>query len=63
MSRFRRFHRIAIEPLESRVLLHGDPVAPFALTDTNPTSDTYQQAVSPADFEGKTSGWYFGHAT
>lgn len=64
MSRFaRRFRSIAFESLESRCLLHGDPVAQFSLMDVNETSDTYGQAVSPADYLGKTSGWYFGHAT
>ena len=60
---FRRRHRLSAESLESRYLLHGEPLAPFSLIDVNETSDTYQQAISPADYLGKTSGWYFGHAT
>ena len=39
-------------------------VAPdFALPDVNPTSATYDQAVSPRDYLQKVSAWYFGHAT
>ena len=35
----------------------------FSLEDVNPTSTTYQQQVSPRDYLGKVSGWYFGYAT
>ncbi len=52
-----------LESLESRYMLSGEPVADFSLIDTNPTSDTYQQPVSPSDFAGQISGWYFGHST
>ena len=57
-----------IEQLEPRYLLNGGPplgaVAPdFSLLDANSTSATYNQPVSPRDFLGQTSGWYFGHAT
>ena len=53
------------------VVLHaGSPVAAsagmvsdFDLVDVNPTSSTYQQAVSPRDYLKQVSGWYFGHAT
>ena len=51
---------LAVESLESRRVL---TVPDFALMDVNPASDTYQQPVSPVHFEGKVSGWYFGHAT
>jgi hypothetical protein len=66
------------EPLESRRLLHAadlaagwlaegelaeNPVADFALVDTNPTSGTYNQAVSPRDYLDQTSAWYFAHST
>ena len=40
-----------------------DPVPDFALMDVNPTSTTFNQAVSPRDYTGRTSGWYFGSAT
>ncbi|MFN3484466.1 MAG: hypothetical protein ACK44W_03160 [Planctomycetota bacterium] len=40
------------------------PVLPdFSLTDVNPNSATYNQKVSPRDYLGKVSAWYFGHAT
>jgi hypothetical protein len=38
-------------------------VPDFALTDVNPSSASYQQAVSPRDYLQKVSAWYFGHAT
>jgi len=34
----------------------------FTLFDVNPTSATYDVAVSPSDYSGSTA-WYFGHAT
>ncbi len=40
-----------------------DGLAPdFELTDTNPASATYLQPVSPRDFVGRVSAWYFGNA-
>ena len=63
------------EPLESKFLLTGDAIHPsgegglneqvaeFALPDVNPTSETYDQLVSPSNFIGQVSAWYFGHAT
>ena len=71
----RRLSRISfVEPLEGRQLLHGgtlaavaegesEQVPDFALVDVNPNSATYNETVSPRDFLGKTSAWYFGHAT
>jgi hypothetical protein len=38
-------------------------VPDFALVDVNMTSTTYLQLVSPDDFSGQVSAWYFGHAT
>jgi len=35
----------------------------WALEDVNPTSPTFEQAVSPADLIGQVSVWYFGHST
>lgn len=46
----------------STSLLEG-PVPSFALTDVNPESATADAAVSPDDFAGGASAWYFGHAT
>jgi hypothetical protein len=44
-------------------MLSGEPVADFSLIDTNSTSATYGESVSPGDYSGQISGWYFGHAT
>ena len=43
----------------------SDPqMAPdFALEDVNDTSATHTVDVSPRDYIGKVSGWYFGDAT
>jgi hypothetical protein len=46
----------------------GDPPPPpapmpdFALADVNPASPSYAQQVSPRDYLGKISAWYFGKA-
>jgi len=50
---------------------HDDPLRPplqgvapdFSLIDVNPNSVTHGQAVSPRQYLGKVSAWYFGHAT
>ena len=69
--------RLLIDPLESRQLLTADAivavnevaegesnlVADFSLTDVNPNSATYNQSISPRDYLGQTSVWYFGHST
>ena len=59
--------RPALELLEARCLLAADAigaqVADLSLLDTNPTSLTYNQRVSPRDYLGQVTGWYFGHAT
>ena len=34
----------------------------FSLLDVNPTSSTHNQLVSPGDFIGKITAWYFGNA-
>jgi hypothetical protein len=65
-----------VETLEARQMLHGSdvwfapvaaegegsPIADFALDDVNATSPTGGQQVSPRDFVGQVSGWYFGSA-
>ena len=48
------------EALEERVLF---AVPDFSLIDVNETSPTYNQSVSPRDFMGEVSAWYFGHST
>lgn len=35
----------------------------FQLTDVNSNSPTYSLPVSPRDYLGGVSAWYFGHAT
>lgn len=41
----------------------ADPAPDFSLLDVNPTSATFDQAVSPRDHLQRVSAWYFGHAT
>lgn len=38
-------------------------VADFHLLDVNETSSTFGQRISPRDYLGQVTGWYFGHAT
>lgn len=39
-------------------------IAPdFSLLDENPASATHAQLVSPRDYLGQVSAWYFGHST
>ena len=61
------FRQLKFEPLERRELMAGDvaatAMADFALEDVNPNSGTYGQQVSPRDYLGQVSAWYFGHAT
>ena len=68
----KNWRRPLVETLELRNLLAatGSPqvaenelVTDFALLDVNPTSSTYNQTVSPRDYLGQVSAWYFGHAT
>ncbi|MCA9199691.1 MAG: hypothetical protein R3C28_33180 [Pirellulaceae bacterium] len=35
----------------------------FTLVDQNETSPSFGQEISPSDFLGEVSAWYFGHAT
>lgn len=35
----------------------------FSLTDANPNSATSGQMVSPRQYLGRVSAWYFGHST
>jgi len=70
-----KHRRLSFECMESRWLLsglapmptaegEGDTPAPdFQLEDANTTSATFQQTVSPRDYLGKVSGWYFGFGT
>ena len=38
-------------------------VTDFGLLDVNPTSPRSGQVVSPRDYVGTVSAWYFGHST
>ena len=40
-----------------------DPVPDFSLRDVNVNSTRFDEMVSPRDYEGQVSAWYFGHAT
>ncbi|MFH1810406.1 MAG: hypothetical protein ABIJ09_16815 [Pseudomonadota bacterium] len=53
----------ACGPAQGPVFSASDGAMPeFSLSDVNPASVRYQQAVSPRDYLAKVSGWYFGHA-
>lgn len=41
----------------------GEVAADFAIRDVNPASARYDEPVSPRDYLGRVSAWYFGHAT
>lgn len=38
-------------------------VPDFRLVDVNPNSVTYDHPVSPREYVGEVSAWYFGHST
>jgi hypothetical protein len=40
-----------------------DVVSDFSLPDVNPHSTRFEETVSPRDYTGAISAWYFGHAT
>ncbi|HCH65409.1 MAG: hypothetical protein CL927_12235 [Deltaproteobacteria bacterium] len=39
------------------------PSGEWALEDTNATSPTFGETISPTDLRGQVSVWYFGHST
>lgn len=41
----------------------GSLVADFSLPDVNPASPRAGATVSPRDYAGVVTGWYFGHST
>ena len=41
----------------------GEQLPDFELIDENPNSETYASLVSPRDYLGQRSAWYFGHET
>ena len=56
----RSLRRLQSEPLESRLML---TVPNFNLPDVNDESARFGQDISPRDYEGSVSGWYFAHST
>ncbi len=77
-NRRQRDVRLRFELLEQRQLLYGEHLAPlvdpvpieaswlapdFAMPDVNATSPTTDQTVSPRNYIGTVTGWYFGYAT
>ncbi len=48
------------ESLEDRCLL---VVPDFQLVDVNTNSDLHDEMISPRDYMGRVSGWYFIHTT
>lgn len=61
MSKFhRRPFRLSTESLERRDLF---VVPDFSLADVNPQSASHNDNISPRDFVGDVSGWYFIHTT
>ena len=41
----------------------GEQVPGFVLEDLNPSSPRFGDALSPRDYLGEVSGWYFLHST
>lgn len=58
---------VACGPADSRSdaspISLGEVASSFALLDVNPASPRYGQRVSPPDYVGRVSAWYFGHST
>lgn len=52
--------RLKSESLEPRLLL---TVPDFALPDVNSESARFGQNISPRDYQGEVSAWYFSHST
>ncbi len=46
-----------------RGLAPDEPVPDFELVDQNLSSELWGQTVSPSDYEGQVSAWYFGSAS
>jgi hypothetical protein len=39
------------------------PQPDFSLLDVNPASASAGHSVSPRDYQGRVSAWYFGHSS
>ena len=50
------------EDTTSPIVVSADAVPNFSLIDDNTTSATSGTAVSPRDYLGGVSAWYFSHA-
>ncbi len=57
------FVALAVLPGTQPSAVANEIVPDFALVDTNGTSSTSGQSVSPRDYLQMTSAWYFGHST
>lgn len=42
---------------------NDDALPDFSVVDVNAESARYHEAVSPRDYLGQISAWYFGHST
>jgi hypothetical protein len=55
---------IADQPGSTETPEPSDETLPdFSLVDVNVNSTRYAEAVSPRDYLGRVSAWYFGHST
>jgi hypothetical protein len=52
----------APDPPETPVLSE-DALPDFSVVDANSASPRFREAVSPRDYLGEISAWYFGHST
>lgn len=43
--------------------LPGNAAPDFSVLDINPGSPRHDELVSPRDYVGQISAWYFGHST
>lgn len=73
----RGVRRVAFESLEARLAMdaaaavavtdaaegEATDLPDFTLEDVNPASPRFEQAVSPSDYQGKATAWYFGYST
>ena len=41
----------------------GEALPDFSVADVNPNSARFQEIVSPTDYLGQISAWYFGQST
>ncbi len=50
-------------PTAIRIQPGETAVSDFSVRDVNPGSSRFDEMVSPRDYLGQVSAWYFGHAT